>query len=1068
MMRLRFTTGLFVFMLIFNVAAVLAHDTDLYILDQSMEQVPPDILIVLDLSGSMRYTPAGEYMYISSSVSCTVSGDCPSGTAFYNTSGTGHTKQCQIESDAIPKYSNSGCTGPFYKTFSASDSTRNTVCDKLAIAKRAVKNILDDNKDGSVTHPADQDSLNIRMGYMRYYNCGSDTGGNYTSGCNTLQKAIDTPYSQIWTAVDGESASGGTPLGSALKEAKLYLDAHKNTDDAKECRKKFAILITDGQDTLACSGSGSDWQGDNYKRRRETVAQAKALGDAGYMTFVVGFGGDMPTYLKNTLNWAAYYGGVDNPAVDNGGDVNGYPIPYGLYPSGLSSCTTSTPTCRLYKDLIKTPPVQTSCTAGSTGCYCYAPTKDPGQAGLSGYAFLAADAFQLNDALDAIRNYIIAILAKSTSYVAPVVPISQMVQTDSESRMYLGMFKPTTDSFWKGNIKKFGIADTASEGIDVGDIIDSKSPPELVIDAQNRIRDTSKSYWSSAVDGGEVLIGGVGEVLQSRDFVSSPRNLYTYVGTNVDLTHSSNAFKLTNATITPALLGLGSGATVERDNIINFVHGYDAYDGNNNGIMNEKRTSLLEDGKLGHGILGAIIHSRPLVIYYKNLTRTVVYVGANDGMLHAFDDQTGQELWGFIPPGLLSSLKKFQSELSLQFFVDGSPQAYVQKDVNGSVTSAVVIFGLRRGGNRYMALDVTNPLVPRFLWDVNPSVTGYSELGQTWSTPRLSKIKYGAGEKWVVIVGGGYDENQDNIPVTAADTKGRALYVIDALTGTQIWKYSHSENSDMSYSIPSDIARVDTNGDGYVDRLYAGDMGGKMWRFNIKDPNPANWTAKKIFQTTGKIFNPPEVTLEKDDGDYEMLFFGTGDREDPKGTVGISTLYAVKDKNRATALGEGDLTNVTLDLLQDPNTLDTAKKALLDELKQSKGWYISLNQNSGEKCLAGAVAFAGAVYYTTFAPSSNESSTICALGDGVARVYIVNFKTGVAVFNLDASNDLEGSDVVVRSDRAMVIGAGIPSGTIFSVNRGTVTAYGGVGGGIFSPPLPTTKAIIPINWRLVF
>ena len=1074
-MKLRIIVGLSILILLLFTGSALAHDTDLYVLDQSMEQVPPDVLIVLDLSGSMRWTPAGEYMFIPDGTSCTHSDACPSSTPFYSASGTGHTKQCQIDIDSgheyptnsVPKWSNSGCTGPFYKTYSASDPARNTDCSRISIAKRALQKILDANQDGSITDPADQDALNIRMGYMRFYGCGSDSGSNYNSGCNTLRKGIDTAYSEVWSSINGENAYGGTHLAYSAKEAKLYLDVHKSGDDAKECRKKFVILITDGQDTLSCSGSGSDWQGDQYKRRRETVAQAKALADAGYMTFVVGFGAEMPYYLKNALNWAAYYGGVDNPGVDNGGSVNGYPIPFGLYPSGITGCQTSSRTCYVYKDLIKTPSVKTTCSAGSSGCYCFATSKDPGEAALSGYAFLAESAQDLDDALDAIRNYIIAILAKSTSYVAPVVPISQMVQTDSESRMYLGMFKPTTTSFWKGNIKKFGIAVTPSEGIDPGNIIDAKNPAELVIDAQNRIKDTSKSYWSSGIDGGEVLKGGVGEVLQNRDFTSSPRKIYTYLGANANLTDSSNAFSLSNASITPVMLGFAADATTEREKIINFIYGYDAYDDNKNGITNEKRTSVLEDGSAGHAILGAIIHSRPQVIYYKNLNRTVIYAGANDGMLHAFDDQTGEELWGFIPPVLLPSLKKFRDELSLQFFVDGSPQALVQKDTNGNVTSATLIFGLRRGGNRYLALDVTDPLAPCFLWEVSPSVTGYGELGQTWSTPRLSRIRYGAGEKWVVIVGGGYDENQDNVPVIVADTKGRGLYVIDALTGNLVWKYTNAENSEMRYSIPSDIARVDTNGDGYIDRLYVGDLGGRIWRFDIGNSNPANWTGKRIFQAAGKIFIPPEVTLEKDEGNYEMLFFGTGDREDPKDTSSVNKLYAVKDKNPSTMLTEADLVDVTEDLLQDPGTSVTDKDAIRDLLKQKKGWYITLNQNTGEKCLSGAVAFAGSVYYTTFTPT-NMASDICSVGDGIARLYILDFKAATAVFNLDASNDLEGSTVITRSDRSMTIGAGIPSGVIFAVTKGAVTAYGGVGGGIFSPPLPVTKSLVPVNWRVVF
>ena len=130
-------------------------------------------------------------------------------------------------------------------------------------------------------------------------------------------------------------------------------------------------------------------------------------------------------------------------------------------------------------------------------------------------------------------------------------------------------------------------------------------------------------------------------------------------------------------------------------------------------------------------ILGAFIHSRPLVIHYGSYD--VIYAGANDGMLHAFKDSNGTtgddgtELWGFIPPDLLPNLKNFNNSLaSLQIFVDGSPKAYVTYNYNAdgsiqSVSQAILIFGERRGGNQYYALDVTNPTAPKFLWSISPS-----------------------------------------------------------------------------------------------------------------------------------------------------------------------------------------------------------------------------------------------------------------------------------------------------------------------------------------------------------
>jgi type IV pilus assembly protein PilY1 len=113
-------------------------------------------------------------------------------------------------------------------------------------------------------------------------------------------------------------------------------------------------------------------------------------------------------------------------------------------------------------------------------------------------------------------------------------------------------------------------------------------------------------------------------------------------------------------------------------------------------------------------------------------------------MLHAFDDSTGQELWGFIPPDLLTKLHALHEDV-MEIFVDGSARAYLTRDAFGSVTKAILLFGERRGGNRYYALDVTDPEIPKYLWEINPDAVGspYAEMGQTWSTPYIGRIAYG-------------------------------------------------------------------------------------------------------------------------------------------------------------------------------------------------------------------------------------------------------------------------------------------------------------------------------------
>ena len=682
----------------------------------------------------------------------------------------------------------------------------------------------------------------------------------------------------------------------------------------------------------------------------------------------------------------------------------------------------------------------------------------------------------------AFQAFIADVLKESTSYVAPVVPISQMEKTSAGNRLYLAMFKPTEKSFWKGNIKKYGIATTNTGLLDkdnsptgnfpglededrncnkiidyeisVGDILDKNG--NLVIDCENKIKDTAKSYWSSATDGEDVEKGGVGEVLFNR---TSARKIYTnLVNPNIK-DDSTNAFVTTNTGITPEKLGLSSGDTTGKNKIIDFIHGLDAYDwegptGVPDGITNVKRS----------WILGAFIHSRPVVIHY-NSNLSIIYAGANDGMLHAFNDTSGVEEWAFIPESLLPHLKDLNGE-AIQFFVDGAPKAYIERDNDGNLTKGYLIFGLRRGGNRYIALDITEYDNPKLLWEISPSTTGFGELGQTWSTPNIGKINDGSPSgKPVAFVGGGYDENQDNLPVSANDTKGRAVYVIDIFNGSLIWSYSYAKNSQMKYSIPSDIARVDTDGNSLIDRLYVGDVGGQIWRFDIGDSNPSNWDAKvkvvfdanKGVSDKRKIFYPPDVTLEK--GNYEILFFGTGDREHPKETTKINRLYAVKDKNPSSALSESDLYDATGDLLQTGSSIELAK------LNASEGWYIKLDQNTGEKCLSSSALFYGVVYYTTFQPTFGEQNDPCFLGEGIARIYALNYKTGNSVFNLDGEGTMES---LTRSDRSSEIGVSIPSGVIITFIGGTTVAYGGVGGGVFRPPLPTTKLLFPINWRTVF
>ena len=537
-------------------------------------------------------------------------------------------------------------------------------------------------------------------------------------------------------------------------------------DPARACRLKFIILITDGADTWACNGDGSESQPNMHRRRMLTVQKAKELTEAGIKIFVVGFGGAMPDPLKRTLNWAAKYGGTENPLETKSGDPGAYDITrYG------DACTTT--------DM----------------------NADPANYPLSGYAFLAEDASQLTNALKAILKYI----QGCYSFAAPTVPSIRIVDNDL---MYISSFKPKNESpFWEGYLKAYQLNADGTLPVD-----------------ENR-KPISFPIWDA--------------FLKLNAMAPSSRNIYTYVNNNFKSFHFDN---LTNADLDVA-------SDLDRQNLINHIRGIDAYDINQNGNTTESR-----EWKLGD-----IFHSNAVIVgspsrffedegfngpygfYETNKNRTkVIIVGANDGMLHAFNAASGLEEWAFIPNSLLKNLKLMSSTHT--YYVDSSPKVadvWLYSDSTDTTKSAdewrtVLVCGLRKGGKHYFALDVTDTLNPVYLWEF-PSLsdsTTLAKLGQSWSEPAIGRVKVELGgqlyERWVAFIGGGFD---------SPGNLGRAFFVIDIKTGEIIWEFSydgdHERKKWMTHSLASPPTAVDTNSDGYVDKVYIGDLGGQMWVFNV-------------------------------------------------------------------------------------------------------------------------------------------------------------------------------------------------------------------------------------------
>jgi type IV pilus assembly protein PilY1 len=511
---------------------------------------------------------------------------------------------------------------------------------------------------------------------------------------------------------------------------------------------------------------------------------------------------------------------------------------------------------------------------------------------------------------------------------------------------------------------------------------------------------------SNGVPLSTALIWDAGQALTNISAAS--RTIYT------DLNGSLTTFAKNNSAITQTLLGASSSA--ERDKIIDFVRGVDVNDEDRDGNMTEDRAWKLGD----------IFHSTPVLVTppvlalndssyqsfktAKASRTTVLIAGANDGMLHAFRESDGSELWGFIPSESLDLLKGLTlTGGDHQFFVDSSPIAADIK-VSGA-WKTVVVFGMRRGGPLYYALDITDTTSPAFLWSFTDS-----KIGESWSEPAIGKVKISGVDKYVAFFGGGYDTAQNN-------ARGKAFFVVDLATGTKLWEYYNDGTSDdrqyMNFSIPANPTAVDLNNDGYVDYVYIGDVGGQLWKFEVSDGATSNWKGKRLFAAAPSQANPPAAgeyypaqaiygapSLALDKNRNLWVFIGTGDRNHPNAPAS-NRFYGVKD---TTTMANGST-------LTESNLADVTTS---NGVTSTQGWFFQLGTN--EKVLAASNVFNMSVFFSGFTPTSVVT---CTSGGGTAKLYAVQVDSGYAAIDFSTGAALTSSNA--SNARSTTIGSGIAS-----------------------------------------
>jgi hypothetical protein len=268
----------------------------------------------------------------------------------------------------------------------------------------------------------------------------------------------------------------------------------------------------------------------------------------------------------------------------------------------------------------------------------------------------------------------------------------------------------------------------------------------------------------------------------------------------------------------------------------------------------------------------------------------VLFVGANDGMLHCFNATTGEEIWGYIPHNLLSKLKNLSlrdsgtglRSIIHDYFVDGSP-AVAEVQINGAWKTVLVCgqgagksLSTSSGLNFYFALDVTDPLDPRPLWEFTEAT-----MGETWSIPAIGLVRTGSGDRWAAFTGSGYDNDSTavvgNVFYTIALDTGellRAIPVANVDTSGISRPFA-----DIPVAIPGSPTALDANKDGYTDAVYVGDLDGRLWKMSTSNAVPASWTMTAIYTDH---LNYPIITKPAVWQDGSMtagpahVLFGTG------------------------------------------------------------------------------------------------------------------------------------------------------------------------------------------------
>ncbi|MDI1246651.1 MAG: PilC/PilY family type IV pilus protein [Rhodoferax sp.] len=643
----------------------------------------------------------------------------------------------------------------------------------------------------------------------------------------------------------------------------------------------------------------------------------------------------------------------------------------------------------------------------------------------------------LSDALDAIRTITGTAAAAATSSLQPV-------QGDND--IYVGQF---TSNTWSGDVSSYKI--DPSTGVIAP--IATWSAQALL---DNLTYTDRKIYY--AVSAGNLKL--------FNDSNLSSDSLQSYFSNFCSKTGASGSSAPTQCSTLST-----SDQTIANTsaNLVNYLRGAKTY------AVYRSRDH----------VLGDVVNASPLFVgkpsfkYVENGYATfaanasgrtaMVYVAANDGMLHVFDRVTGAERWAYVPKPVLPNLYKLaDTGYSSSHFpmLDGSP---VMGDIYVSgAWKTILLGGMNAGGRSYYALDVTDPTAPKMLWEFSDA-----NLGLTFGNPIITKKSDGT---WVVVFASGYNN------VSPGDGNGH-LFVVNANTGAKILDiptYSSGTTAVGSTAAPSGLAKINayisSDQSNVAELIYGGDLLGNVWRFDINSMVAPYLSSMllaqlKVGSTPQPITTKPALAEISYSGTkVKTIYIGTGKYLGTSDLADTSTqtIYALKDTRSSTGLGNvRSATDPAGNAMMVAQTATNTTSASLGNIVQvtassvnwntKSGWYVDL-PGAGERVNIAPHL----VLSTLFVGTNTPKTDACTVG-GTSMLYQLDINNGGAAGGSSKAAATSLGNVLVMGMTTVLTGEGSGAGkvtTIVTRSDGTLGRETG--------DRPTVRGVLKrTSWRVL-